>query len=152
MSADYAFVTRWSVDASPERCWVELRRMLLSDSAGWWPGLEVVERPRRIAVGEELTLAVRSPLGYRLRVRLTITRVEHGTRIGAESAGDLRGAGRVEVEPDGERATVTFHWNVSTEKAWMNATAPVLRPLFERAHRHVMAVGERGFGDALRHP
>jgi hypothetical protein len=150
MSAEYAFVTRWSVDASEERCWAEFERMLLSDTGeSWWPGFEIVERPSRLAVGEELTLSVRSPLGYGLRVRVTITAVERGSEIAAASVGDLRGTGRVVIEPDGAGTTVTFHWNVVTEKAWMNATAGILRPAFERAHAHVMAAGEKGFREAL---
>lgn len=125
---------------------------MLRPGAGptWWPGLRIVEPPEALVAGERLALLVRSPLGYRLRVRLTLTEVEPGRSIAAASTGDLRGAGRVVVAEAGEEASVVvFHWDVSTERAWMNATAFALRPVFERAHTAVMRAGERGMRTAL---
>jgi hypothetical protein len=147
MGAEYSFLSRWSVEVSAARCWEEIERMLRPDAAAatWWPAVELVTPPSRVARGEYLVLAVRSPLGYRLRVRLELVDVEPGRAIAAASTGDLRGSGRVEVAPAGpESATVTFRWEVATERRWMNATAWALRPAFERAHAHVMRAGERG--------
>lgn len=163
MGAAYSFVSRWSVPASPERCWAEIERMIAPPAppglpaadptaratASWWPGVTLAEAPAAIAPGEALVLAVRSPLGYRLRARFTITDVEPGRSIGARSDGDLRGAGRLEILPAGEAASLVFHWDVETERAWMNATAFALRPLFARAHERVMARGEQGLLAAL---
>ncbi|GAA2015389.1 hypothetical protein [Microbacterium ulmi] len=145
MGASYSFVSRWEVPATPQRCWAQLQRMLSPGVESWWPGMAIVEAPTEVAAGRSLTLAVRSPLGYRLRTRLTITDVDPGRSLSAASAGDLRGTGSVEVRTAGEAASVVvFHWDVTTERAWMNATARVLRPVFERAHAAVMRAGERG--------
>ncbi len=145
MGRAYRFVTRWELPAPRERCWVELVRFVGDGTVqSWWPGVSVPVPPSRPVPGERLVLAVRSPFGYRLRARLTLTEVDPGRALAAESTGDLRGAGRVELEslaPD--RTAVVFHWDVSTEKAWMNATAAVLRPAFVWAHHVVMARGER---------
>lgn len=151
MPAAYSFVTRWSVDASAECCWDELMHVLRADDgASWWPGLEVADVPARVSAGESMVLAVRSPLGYRLRMRLTITAVDPGRSLAAESSGDLRGRGCVQVDAEGEdAASVVFRWDVVTERPWMNATAFALRPAFEAAHRRVMRGGEAGLRGRL---
>lgn len=152
MAASYSFVSRWSVPAPPERTWTELERSLTSSGEGapWWPGVRLVDAPERLAVGEALTLVVRSPVGYRLRVRLVIDHVAQGRALEAAGDGDLRGRGRIEITPDGASASaLIFHWHVETRRRWMNATSWALRPVFERAHAHVMRAGERGLRAAL---
>ena len=146
MPATYMFVSRWRVPVPPERTWDELARSLRPGAGPeWWPGLTVRMAPRRLVGGERMVIAVRSPLGYVLRMRLEIADVEPGAAISARSDGDLRGSGRVEIRADGERACVVeFSWHVETRRAWMNATAWLLRPAFERAHAHVMRRGEEG--------
>jgi hypothetical protein len=109
----------------------------------WWPALDVQMPFRRLVVGERLVVAVGSPLLYRLRMLVTITSLEAGTSLAVSSDGDLSGRGRIDVQPDGATASVlTIHWDVSTRKAWMNATAWLLRPVFVWAHQHVMRRGE----------
>lgn len=116
----------------------------------WWPGVTVPQPVRAVDTGERLTLAVRSPVGYRLRVALVVTAVTPGRMLTADATGDLRGTGRVEIVPDGaDAASVLFRWEVETERAWMNATAWLLRPVFTAAHVYVMARGERGLRRAL---
>ncbi|GAA1931586.1 hypothetical protein GCM10009775_24620 [Microbacterium aoyamense] len=151
MAAAYSFVSRWRVGASADRCWSEIERMLAPGAGpSWWRGVTLVETPSALEAGERMTLAVRSPLGYRLRVRLAIVDVVPGVRIVAASDGDLRGAGSIEVVPGGaDAASIVFHWDVATERPWMNRTAFVLRPVFERAHASVMRAGERGLARAL---
>lgn len=151
MGAAYSFVSEWDVPADAGRCWDELVRSL---SAGggptWWRGVLVADGLERPEVGESITLVVRSPVGYRLRMRLTITDLVPGRLVAATSSGDLRGAGRVDIEPTGAAsALVRIHWDVVTERPWMNASAPLLRPLFSAAHAAVMRAGERGLRAAL---
>ncbi|HEY9424452.1 MAG TPA: hypothetical protein VIP54_06585 [Microterricola sp.] len=153
MDRRYGFVSRWTVGAPPERCWDEVERMLRPGGSGahWWPGVTVSDGPALLAAGEVLTLIVRSPLGYRLRVRLRLTEVVAGDMLAASSTGDLRGAGSLMIEPGaaaGESA-LTIRWDVATTRAWMNATGWLLRPAFERAHTRVMAHGEAGLRRAL---
>jgi len=152
----YSFVSRWTLPASAERCWAEIERML-QPAAGvsWWRGVALVEPPEALGAGERMMLVVRSPLGYRLRVHLTITDVIPGRSIAAASHGDLRGSGLLQVIPDasnvdaGGAASIVFHWDVATERRWMNATAFALRPVFQHAHASVMRAGERGLLRAL---
>ncbi|WP_461471655.1 SRPBCC family protein [Microbacterium sp. HJ5] len=146
MPAEYSFVSRWHVPVPAERAWQEIERMLRPGAGPtWWPGVRLIEPPATLAPGERLRLGVRSPLGYRLEIGLTLDEVDIGRSIAASSRGDLRGRGRVTVTADGDAASaVVFDWDVVTERRWMNATAWVLRPAFERAHAHVMRSGERG--------
>lgn len=151
MGAAYSFVTTWQVPASADRSWTEIERALRPGAvATWWPSVQVVDPPSALAPGERMTLAVRSPIGYRLRVRLTLTEVEPGRSITAVSTGDLRGSGRIDVQEAGETASIiVFRWDVATERGWMNASAFALRPAFERAHAQVMREGERGLRAAF---
>jgi hypothetical protein len=150
MPASYSFVSHWQVPVPRDRAWAELERALRPGTGlTWWPGLTLAMPPRRLVPGERMVLAVRSPLGYALRVRLELTDVVPGRVLAATSEGDLRGSGRVTVEPRGGEASVVFHWDVETTRAWMNITGPVLRPVFELAHRWVMRRGERGMRAAL---
>ncbi|GAA5197605.1 hypothetical protein [Microbacterium jejuense] len=150
MPAAYSFVSRWRVNASADRVWREIEGMLRPGAArAWWPGVTLPLAPRRLVPGERLVLQVRSPLGYDLRMRLQLTDIQPGRAIGALSDGDLRGSGRLTVEKDGEAASVTVLWQVETRRAWMNATAWLLRPAFERAHAHVMRRGEAGLRAAV---
>lgn len=145
MPARYSFVSSWHVPIPAPRAWEELTRLIVAPQLEWWPAVTVPEPARAVEPGEGLVLAVRSPVGYRLRIRLIIDEVERGHRIAVTSTGDLHGSGRLEVTPDGEQgAAVAFHWVVDTQRRWMNATAWLLRPVFERAHTRVMAAGERG--------
>ncbi|WP_106813829.1 SRPBCC family protein [Microbacterium timonense] len=158
MAAAYSFVSRWRIPQPPEQVWAELERTLTGPSAAtipWWPELSIPMPPRRLAPGERMVLAVRSPLGYRLRVRLELTSVDAGRALAAASEGDLRGTGEVVIggpapedrtgDPAGAGwCLVAFRWDVQTRRPWMNATAWLLRPLFERAHARVMRRGERG--------
>jgi hypothetical protein len=164
MPAAYSFVTRWHITVPVDRAWTEIERMISIRAQSehsirrlhpgaertWWPGLTLPMPARRLAAGERMVLAVRSPLGYRLRMLLEISDVDPGRSIEAISRGDLRGTGRVSVAADGAGASVvTFRWNVETDRVWMNTTAWLLRPVFERAHAHVMRRGERGLREVI---
>jgi len=157
MGAAYSFVSEWRVPASPDRCWAVLERTLSPDGAdvggaGWWPGVSVPVPPARLAVGEELTLSVRSPLGYRLRMRLRLTTLEPRQLLAAASTGDLHGRGSVQLSAVGDGTTLVFTWDVETTSRWMNATVFVLRPVFERAHTAVMRAGELALRRAASRP
>jgi hypothetical protein len=149
----YAFTSRWRIPATPEACWTVTERMLRPGGASWWPGVRVAEAPIALAPGEELTLVVQTPLGYRLRIRLTLGEVSRPHRLVARSAGDLAGEGAVTLAAVGAAGTIVdVRWEVATHRRWMNATAPVLRPAFVLAHAVVMRAGERGLRRAVRAP
>ncbi len=105
MSASSSFESRWRVPVPPQRAWAELVRALAPGTGPrWWPGVTLLMAPRRLLPGERMTVVVRSPLGYRLRMRLEFTEVDRGRAIAARSDGDLQGSGRVEIRADGAAA------------------------------------------------
>ncbi|MBQ1444575.1 MAG: SRPBCC family protein [Renibacterium salmoninarum] len=145
----YSFHTVWTLPASPERCWHEL--VALRSWQLWWPAFQP-EQPAGSGParpGDQIALRVRSPLGYRLRLRLEITGVVPMRRLDVAGSGDLAGVGRADFEAAGSigqpSTVLRIDWTVATTKAWMNALAPVAAPAFAWAHGKVMADGERRF-------
>lgn len=155
MAAAYSFTTHWSVPASPERCWAALDDVVRG-RATWWRRIRVecmtADPGAAVSVGDGLELVVRSGIGYRLRLRLRVTAISPGVSITADSTGDLRGAGSVRLRRDGGGTRIVIRWDVVTTRRWMNAAAPVLRPVFTAAHDRVMARGERALRAALAGP
>jgi hypothetical protein len=122
--------------------------MLAPGARTWWPGVRMRGHLRE---GADLDLVVRSPWGYRLSVRLTLTEVVPGRRVRARGTGDLVGEGAAVLTGTGRGATVIdLSWRVSTQRRWMNATALALRPVFALGHAAVMRAGERGMRRAVR--
>ncbi len=149
MTSAYAFVSRWTVPASRERCWEVLTETVRAGSqaerrVAWWPGVALSGAEPRLAEGSSLTLRVRSPLGYRLRTRLTLVEVSVPAAIAATSEGDLRGGGRLELSETPEGCLLVWTWQVTAQPAWMRATGWLLRPAFAAAHGALMRRGRRG--------
>lgn len=117
----------------------------------WWPAFQQLgaATSQEPIAGEGLRLAVRSPLGYKLKVQLRITDVMPRQRLALNSDGDLVGHGSVIFEPTGHSARpetiIRIAWAVHTTKVWMNRLAPMAAPVFGWAHGKVMADGERRF-------
>ena len=154
MGAAYAFTSTWHIDAPVDACAAAFTQMFTSPDGratdSWWRGVRVESAPARIAVGERVLLGVRSPLGYRLRVELTITAWRADSEIAATSVGDLTGQGSITLHArSADAASVTIVWTVTTERAWMTKTSVLLRPVFTAAHAWVMRDGERGLRAAV---
>jgi hypothetical protein len=63
--------------------------------------------------------------------------------------GELNGVGRWTLNQAGPNTHVQYDWQVSTSRAWMNALAPLLAPMFRWNHGEVMAEGARGLARFL---
>ncbi|MFT4305354.1 MAG: hypothetical protein QM604_00525 [Microbacterium sp.] len=147
MSAAYRFRTVWRLPADPRRCWAELLRVLEpADTAAPWRGVRIASEHVKAAgpeAGDRVTMWVRSPLGFGLRADLVLTEVTPGVRLCARSAGDLRGAGRVELYRSGRGTAAVVRWEVSPQKPWMRRLPQLTRPAFVAAHALVMRRGRR---------
>jgi hypothetical protein len=148
--AGYSFVTHWRLDAPLEQVWREL------DAADrytlWWPAIIEYRdlTPDVHGVGARAERVVRGILPYQLRYTTTVTRYEPMQEIAYDAVGDLTGRGRFVLHWDATRTHVVFYWDVATGSFWMNAFAPLLKPLFAWNHNWVMAQGERGLAARLR--
>jgi Polyketide cyclase / dehydrase and lipid transport len=112
----------------------------------WWRG---VERVVTLEPDERYRIAWRSRIPYELEFEFTVRELDEPRSMSGEATGALTGTGHWRLfEQDGITA-VTYEWNVSTTKAWMNRLAPLARPVFQYNHDVVMRWGGEGLARRL---
>jgi hypothetical protein len=105
--------------------------------------------PGREGVGARYERVTRGKLPYSLRYVITVTRFDPPRESAYDSEGDLAGEGGYALTQKGDETEVVFRWNVATSGFWMNALAPLLKPLFAWNHDYVMAQGLRALARYL---
>ncbi len=139
--SSYAFLTTWILDAPRERVWDAVHD--IERWPEWWRGVERVER---LAAGDADGIGSvyrhrwRSVLPYTVRFDIRTTRIERPTLLEGAARGELEGVGRWRFY-EGDETAVTYEWVVRTTRPWMNAVAPVGRPVFRWSHDVVMRWG-----------
>jgi uncharacterized protein YndB with AHSA1/START domain len=147
--AEYRFLTTWVLDASREAVWEAIYHP--ERWPEWWLGVRAV---RKVSGGDEDGVGSvyehewRSRLPYPVRFRIETTRVELPHLIEGTADGELSGTGRWRFFA-GRETAVTYEWNVRTTRRWMNALAPVARPVFAANHDWVMKRGGEGLARLL---
>ena len=140
----YRFLTAWLLDAERRAVWRELR------DAGswpeWWRG---VERVATLAPDEHYRIAWRSRIPYDLEFEFVVHDLDEPCAMSGEARGELTGTGHWRLFEQNGVTAVTYEWNVRTTKRWMNALAPVARPIFEYNHNVVMRWGGEGLARRL---
>ncbi len=148
--AEYAFLTTWLLESPREPVWAAVHDQAAWPS--WWRGVEEAEKVSQGPNGDVGTVSRmvwKSFLPYRVEFEVETTRVEHPTVLEGRARGELEGTGRWRFyEQDGVTA-VLYEWNVATTVPWMNALAPLLRPVFEWNHDWVMRRGGEGIAALL---
>lgn len=145
--ARYHFVTRLRICADRQRVW----QAILDPAAwpSWWRWLrsaELLEDGDADLVGARYRLSFGTAPPYTLSFESTTVRVIAPALLEAQVSGDLAGSGLRQLDDAAHASTdVTYTWLVETTKRWMNAVAPVARPLFSRNHDVLM----RDFGRGL---
>jgi uncharacterized protein YndB with AHSA1/START domain len=147
--ADYRFVTTWVIDAPIERVYDAI------DDVGawpqWWKGVrsaEQLEPGGEDGVGRLWRYTWRSRLPYDLTFESRTTRVDRPFLLEGSATGELVGTGRWRLF-SGRGTAVVYEWDVRTAREWMNALAPVARPLFAYNHDVVMRRGGEGLARRL---
>ena len=138
-------MTAWLIEAPIERVWDELFDVAAWPQ--WWKGVtdaRELEPGDPDGVGKVFSISWRSFLPYDLTFVTTVTDVEKPTLMQGSAEGGLTGTGRWRLFHHGGVTAVTYEWDVRTTKAWMNALAPLARPIFEWNHDYVMRHGRRG--------
>jgi hypothetical protein len=148
--AEYSFLTTWLLPAPIERVWDEL--FDVGAWPQWWRGVtqaRELEPGEPGGIGKVFTISWRSFLPYDLTFVTTVTGIEHPYLMEGSATGDLAGTGRWRLFHHGGLTAVTYEWDVRTTKAWMNALAPLARPIFEWNHDFVMRRGGEGLRTRL---
>jgi hypothetical protein len=146
----YEFLTTWLLDSRREPVWEAIY-----DSEAWprwWRG---VTRAERLAAGDQHGIGQRgryvwrSAIPYPVEFEIETTRVERPHLLEGTATGGLEGVGRWRLYEEDGATAVIYEWNVRTTKRWMNAIAPVARPVFEWNHDWVMRNGGIGLAKHL---
>jgi hypothetical protein len=145
---DYAFLTRWRLEATPEEVYD-----VVADAPAlsrWWPAVyldvKVLEPGDSSGVGMLTELWTKGFLPYTLRWRFRVTALKRPERIALDARGDFVGRGVWTFTADGRFTYVSFDWRLRAEKPLLRALSAVLKPLFAANHRWAMDRGE----DSLR--
>jgi len=149
---EYSFLTAWLIPGAPiERVWDEL--FDVASGPQWWKGVtdaRELERGGADGLGKIFTISWRSFLPYDLSFTTTVTRVEEPHVMEGHAVGELTGTGRWRLFSHDGVTAVTYEWDVHTTKAWMNAIAPIARPIFKWNHDYVMRRGAAGLRERVR--
>ena len=148
--AEYRFLTTWLIEADRERVWDAIYES--ERWPEWWDGVEEAEKLAEgdgTGVGQEGRYVWKAKLPYRVEFFIRTTRVERPHLLEGEADGELAGTGRWRLWEAGGATAVTYEWRVETTIAWMNAIAPVGRPVFHWSHDHVMRNGGEGIAKLL---
>jgi hypothetical protein len=148
--AEYRFLTTWLLESPRQPVWDAIY-----DSERWPEWWQGVEEAEKLAEGDERGVGQRgryvwkAKLPYRVDFEIVTTRVEAPHLLEGDADGELAGVGRWRLfEQDGITAVI-YEWNVRTTRAWMNAMAPLARPIFAANHDYVMRNGGRGIAELL---
>jgi len=148
--AEYSFLTTWLINAERERAWDVLEDVVRWPD--WWRGVVRVDEldpGGEDRVGSRHAIEWRSRLPYPVRFEFVTDHVERPALMQGRAEGELSGTGRWRLfEQDGVTA-VLFEWVVRTRRPWMNALAPVARPVFAANHDTVMRWGGEGLARRL---
>jgi hypothetical protein len=139
----YHFLTAWLLDCERQAVWDAL------DDAGswpeWWRGVERVE----LLGDDRYRIAWRSRIPYELEFEFAVEELDAPHSMFGHATGELAGTGHWRLFEQAGVTAVTYDWNVRTTRAWMNALAPVARPVFEYNHNVVMRWGGEGLARRL---
>jgi hypothetical protein len=147
--ARYRFLTTWCVEAPIDDAWNAIHDT--GSWPSWWKGVVGATKLRdgdENDIGAVWRYTWRSRLPYDLEFDVETTRVERPYLLEGRARGELSGVGTWRLF-GGRGTAVVYDWNVETTRRWMNALAPLARPVFAWNHDVVMRQGGRGLARLL---
>ena len=148
--ASYRFLTTWLLDAPREGVWERLEDAVSWPE--WWRGVVRVEELHpgdEHGVGGRHRIEWRSRIPYPIEFEFETDEVDAPRRMAGRAFGELEGTGVWRLWEDAGVTAVVYDWDVTTTKSWMNALAPVARPVFAWNHDVVMRQGGEGLARRL---
>ena len=149
--AEYSFTTKWNFNYPIEKVWNEIYHP--ENWPKWW---DYVERAAEIKKGDSLgegsiwIYKWKTRLFYSFTFYVETYLVEPPEKLEGNASGDLEGTGKWALSENNGITTVTYEWNVKTNKSWMNVLAPIAYPFFKWNHKAVMDNGYKGLNNRLR--
>lgn len=150
MTTAYSFVTKWKIEAPLEAVWNAVYHSL--DWPNWWKGvLEVkeIEHGDENGINGVRAYTWKSALPYRLTFNMRLTEIEKYKKLSGIAFGELEGKGTWHFTHMADVTYVEYHWNVVTNKKWMNTFSFLLKPAFDYNHDVVMKWGALGLAQKL---
>ena len=142
----YHFTTRWRFEGTCEEV-----SALLEDTARipqWWPSVyhrvSIVREGREHSLGKVVDIETKGLLPYTLRWHYEVTEVHYPNGSTLVASGDLDGAGRWQIDQDGQNVNVAYDWRVRANHPFIRRFGWLMRPLFAANHNWTMRDGERG--------
>jgi hypothetical protein len=108
-----------------------------------------VERVTELEPDSRYLIAWRSRIPYTLEFEFAVKEMDEPCSMFGEARGELEGTGQWRLFEHAGVTAVTYDWNVHTTQRWMNALAPLARPVFEYNHNVVMRWGGEGLARRL---
>ena len=145
----YNFETNWKFEADIEQIWGLINKF---NYGNWWKGLDsrrIKKGTSKIGVGDRFISIFKTKLPYQLTFEAEVVNIESPTYLEIKVYGELEGHGVWRLSQQGPITHVQYIWQVNTNKKWMNALAPLLRPAFIWNHDQVMNEGAKGISNLL---
>lgn len=148
--ARYEFVSTWCVKAPVEQVWDAVYDA--EHWPEWWQGVAFT---KKIRDGDENDIGCIWRLGWRARLPYTLefesetTHVDRPHLMEGFTSGELNGTGIWRFYEGNAGTAAVYEWNVETTKPWMNALAPLARPVFVHNHHVIMKNGAVGLSKLL---
>lgn len=133
-----------SFDLPPELLWERIGEV--DQFEGWWPWLSEFRLDGDgLSEGSVLRGVVTPPLPYRMRLEVELDRCDRPRAIDATVRGDLTGAARLRIRPEGPGSTVSVAWTIEVRQPVMRLAARLGRPLLQWGHDRVVEVTVASF-------
>ncbi len=151
MQDRFVLTSQWKLACDAQQVWALLDNVV--EWPKWWPHVTrtSVQHPDNDdGIIRTVSLVWRTPLAYRLNLRVTRTRALPPLELEGTVEGDLDGRGLwLLTSQDNDSVIITYRWDVRLSRPWMRRLAPLLRPVFAWNHFQVMRSGARGMAKQL---
>ena len=151
MKDRFVLISRWQLNCGIGDAWQHI--CAIRQWPRWRPHGKAVrasgEDGATPKTGDTAEVDWATRLGYGIRLNVTTTGVLAPFELEGAATGDLVGNGLWVLEPQQDRVTITYRWDVHLNRPWMRWFAPVLRPVFAWNHFDIMRAGARGMAKSI---
>ncbi|MGN6693727.1 MAG: SRPBCC family protein [Aquihabitans sp.] len=123
------------LDASPAQVWATLEQV--DRYRSWWPWLRRLEA-ERLAAGEAWRCTVTPSLPYRVAFDVLLDEVAEETTVAATVRGDVVGAARIDLAPDGDGTALRLTADLQAANPWLRRLERWAPPVARVGHDQII--------------